>query len=147
MRPFASIEELARRVPSLTRADLRRWLSRCPELNRRRDSPERGALAGGAGYRKAGPLLEELDRDEDTESPLRAMEPHERMVADYASTGVTVGRHPMAHCRPQLRAMKIVPARDLPLLRHGITARIAGCVIARQRPGTAHGFIFLSIED
>ena len=53
----------------------------------------------------------------------------------------------MAHCRPQLRKMDIVPAKDLSLLRHGVNARIAGCVIARQRPGTAHGFIFLSIED
>ena len=53
----------------------------------------------------------------------------------------------MAHCRPQLRAMEIILARDLSLLRHGVKARIAGCVIARQRPGTAHGFIFLSIED
>ena len=53
----------------------------------------------------------------------------------------------MAHCRQQLRTMKVVRAGDLSLLRHGVKARIAGCVIARQRPGTAHGFIFLSIED
>jgi len=54
------------------------------------------------------------------------MEPQERMVADYASTGVTVGRHPMAHCRPQLRAMEVIPARDLMLLRHGVKARSWG---------------------
>ncbi len=148
MRPFASIEELARRVPSLTRADLS-TLAEVGALNtigegiHRRDALWQVERAG----RKPGPLLEALDRDEEAESPLRAMEPHERMVADYASTSVTVGRHPMAHCRPQLHAMHTVAARDLPLLRHGVTARIAGCVIARQRPGTAHGFIFLSIED
>ena len=148
MRPFASIEELARRVPSLTRADLS-TLAEIGALNtigegiHRRDALWQVERAG----RKPGPLLEALDRDEEVESPLRAMEPHERMVADYASTGVTVGRHPMAHCRPQLHAMRAIAARDLPLLRHGVIARIAGCVIARQRPGTAHGFIFLSIED
>lgn len=75
------------------------------------------------------------------------MNPEERMVADYAGTGVTVGRHPMAHCREQLRTMSVSRANDLCMLRHGVKARIAGCVIARQRPGTAHGFIFLSIED
>ena len=69
------------------------------------------------------------------------------MVADYASTGVTVGRHPMAHCRTQFLAMQVSSARDLALLGHGVKARIVGCVIARQRPGTAHSLIFLSIED
>jgi error-prone DNA polymerase len=148
MRSFASIEELARRVPSLTRADLT-TLAEVGALNslgegvHRREALWQVERAG----RKPGPLFETLDLDEEAESPLRAMEPHERMVADYASTGVTVGRHPMAHYRQQLRAMDIIPTRDLILLRHGVKARIAGCVIARQRPGTAHGFIFLSIED
>jgi len=75
------------------------------------------------------------------------MNPEERMVADYAGTSMTVGRHPMAHCRDELRNMNVYRANDLRTLRHGVIARIAGCVIARQRPGTAHGFIFLSIED
>ena len=97
--------------------------------------------------RQAGPLLAELDGDEDETSPLQAMNPEERMIADYAGTGVTVGRHPMAHCRPRLLSMNVFRAGDLKLARHGVKARIAGQVIARQRPGTAHGFIFLSIED
>jgi hypothetical protein len=67
-------------------------------------------------------------------------------LADYAGTGVTVGRHPMAHCRDQLRSINVCRVDDLLMLRHGVKVRIAGCVIARQRPGTAHGFIFLSIE-
>jgi len=148
MRAFASIEELARRVPSLTRANLA-TLAEIGALNslgagvHRRDALWQVERAG----RKPGPLLAALALDEDAASPLRPMQPQERMVADYASTGVTVGRHPMAHCREQLRTMQIVPARDLRLLRNGVQARIAGCVIARQRPGTAHGFLFLSIED
>jgi error-prone DNA polymerase len=148
MRAFASIEELARRVPSLTRANLA-TLAEIGALNslgagvHRRDALWQVERAG----RKPGPLLAALALDEDAASPLRPMQPQERMVADYASTGVTVGRHPMAHCREQLRTMQIVPARDLRLLRNGVPARIAGCVIARQRPGTAHGFLFLSIED
>ena len=76
------------------------------------------------------------------------MSPEERMVADYAVTGVTVGRHPMAYCREQLQTLNVLRAGDLKRLRHGVGVRTcAGCVIARQRPGTAHGFIFLSIED
>ena len=96
--------------------------------------------------RNAGPLLETLQQDE-APSPLQPMNSEERMVADYTGTGVTVGRHPMAHCREQLRGMAVVRAADLRHQRHGVRARIAGSVIARQRPGTAHGFIFLSIED
>jgi error-prone DNA polymerase len=132
MRPFASIEELARRVPSLTRADLT-TLAEIGALNslgegiHRRDALWQVERAS----RRTGTLLAALDRDEEVVSPLRPMGPQERMAADYASTGVTVGRHPMAHCRQQLRTKRVVRARDLSLLRHGVKARIAGCVIAR----------------
>jgi error-prone DNA polymerase len=148
LRGFDSIEELARRVPSLSRADLATLaevgaLNFVGEGSHRRDALWQVQRAG----RPAGPLLEMLDQDEDQDSPLQAMNPEERMVADYSGTGVTVGRHPMAHCRDQLKNMKVCRAGDLRMLRHGVKTRIAGCVIARQRPGTAHGFIFLSIED
>ncbi len=148
MRPFGSIEELARRVPALSQAELD-ILAETGALNslgtkiHRRDALWQVSRAG----RQAGPLLSELDHEEEKYSPLQAMSSEERLVADYAGTGVTVGRHPMAHCRTQLRQMNILRASDLKLLRHGVPARIAGCVIARQRPGTAHGFIFLSLED
>ncbi len=148
MRPFASIEELARRIPSLTRAELA-TLAEVGALNsigegvHRRDALWQVERAG----RQPGPLLASLDRDEEATSPLRAMEPEERVVADYTATGVTVGRHPVAHYRRQLHSRQVVCAADLRQLRHGVKTRIAGCVIARQRPGTAHGFIFLSIED
>ena len=148
LRPFSSIEELARRVPSLSRGDLA-TLAEVGALNSigegvyRRDALWQVQRAG----RQAGPLLQALDQDEDQGSPLQAMNPEERMVADYAGTGVTVGHHPMAHCRERLRTMNVCRAVDLRMLRHGVKTRIAGCVIARQRPGTAHGFIFLSIED
>ena len=147
-RPFESIEELARRVPSLSQAHLATLaetgaLNSLGEQVHRRDALWQVERAG----RQAGPLLSELDGDEEQVSPLQAMNPEERMVADYAGTGVTVGRHPMAHCRTRLRSLNVFRAGDLKLARHGIKARIAGQVIARQRPGTAHGFIFLSIED
>ena len=148
LRAFGSIEELARRVPSLSQSDLS-TLAETGALNslgdkvHRRDALWQVERAG----RDAGPLLSELDGAEEESSPLQAMNPEERMIADYAGTGLTVGRHPMAHCRSQLRTMNVFRAGDLKLVRHGARARIAGQVIARQRPGTAHGFIFLSIED
>jgi error-prone DNA polymerase len=71
----------------------------------------------------------------------------ERLVADYRGTGMTVGRHPMSHHREMLAGMGVSTASDLGLLPQGQRARIAGCVISRQRPGTAKGFGFLSIED
>jgi error-prone DNA polymerase len=71
----------------------------------------------------------------------------ERLVADFSGTGVTVGKHPMAFHRARLTEMGILSASQLAGVSHGRTTRIAGCVIARQRPGTAKGFVFLSIED
>jgi error-prone DNA polymerase len=79
--------------------------------------------------------------------PLRQMTTEERLAADYAGTGLTTGPHPMAYTRAELRAEGIFSARELEALRSGKYVRVAGCVIARQRPGTAKGFVFLSLED
>jgi error-prone DNA polymerase len=96
--------------------------------------------------RHSGPLLDELP-EPDTNSPLRPMNPEERLVADFHGTGMTVGPHPMAYHRPRMEAMGIHKASDLSRIPDGQYLRIGGCVICRQRPGTAKGFVFLSIED
>jgi error-prone DNA polymerase len=75
------------------------------------------------------------------------MTTEERLTADYAGVGLTTGPHPMAYHRATLRASKILSAADLLACRSNASIRIAGCVIARQRPGTAKGFVFLSLED
>ena len=80
-------------------------------------------------------------------SPLREMTPTERLVADYAGTGVTLGPHPMALRRAELATRGVRRARDLAAGRDGERVRVAGSVIVRQRPGTAKGFVFLSLED
>ncbi len=77
---------------------------------------------------------------------LRKLEPWEAMVADYASTGLTLGRHPMALLREGLPA-GTVTCHDLTTLRHETAVRIGGLVVARQRPGTAKGIVFLLLED
>jgi len=96
--------------------------------------------------RRSGPLLEELP-EPDAPSPLERMTHEERLVADFRGTGLTTGPHPMAYRRAEMRALGIHPASSLSSLPSGRRLRIGGCVIARQRPGTAKGFVFLSLED
>jgi error-prone DNA polymerase len=84
---------------------------------------------------------------ESAPSPLRPMSAAERVMADYAGTSLTIGPHPMALRRPELALRGVLRARDLPSARHGRRVRVAGAVITRQRPGTAKGFVFLTLED
>jgi len=96
--------------------------------------------------RHSGPLLEELP-EPDSKSPLRPMNHEERLVADFRGTGMTVGPHPMAYHRAKMQTMGVRTAIELSRIRNGQNVRVAGGVIARQRPGTAKGFVFLSLED
>jgi error-prone DNA polymerase len=92
-----------------------------------------------------GPLYEPLE--ETDSSPLDPMSLNERLNADLRGTGITIGRHPMAHQREWLNTMKVTPAGELRNMRNGMWVKVAGWVIVRQRPGTAKGFVFLSMED
>ncbi|MDW5266968.1 MULTISPECIES: DNA polymerase III subunit alpha [Acidobacteriaceae] len=148
---FRSAEDLVSRVPTLNRKELT-LLARVGALNNlegiehRRDALWQVERAG----KLEGPLLRqrsELLRDESESSPLKQMSTEERLIADYAGTGLTVGKHPMAYRRDDLRRQKILSAGELRNAADGEYVRTAGCVIARQRPGTAMGFIFLSMED
>ena len=93
-----------------------------------------------------GPLLEPLEETGEP-SPLSPMSTEERLWADYRGTGLTVGKHPMAYRRAEMNALKVTRAIDLERVPDGRLVRIAGSVIVRQRPGTANGFVFLSMED
>jgi len=84
---------------------------------------------------------------QDSASPLAPMTIPERLMADYAGTSLTIGPHPMALRRAELALRGVLRASDLPRGRHGRRVRVAGAVITRQRPGTAKGFVFLTIED
>ena len=75
------------------------------------------------------------------------MRDEERLVADFAGTGLSIDHHPMAYRRADLRAAGVFSAKELLAQPANRRATAAGCVIARQRPGTALGFIFLSLED
>jgi error-prone DNA polymerase len=71
----------------------------------------------------------------------------EETLADYAHTGLTVGPHPVRYLRPHLARAGIVPAADLERLPDGRRVRTAGSVVVRQRPGTASGLLFMTLED
>jgi error-prone DNA polymerase len=103
--------------------------------------------------RPAGELYERSDdrsygrSDDRADSPLDEMTISERLIADYTGTGLTVGPHPLTFRRKELAMRGVIPALDLPRQRAGRRVRTAGMVITRQRPGTAKGFVFLTLED
>ncbi len=137
-RPFTSLADLKKRT-SLNKDELRTLA-------------ELGALNSFAAHRRdALWQIEEPARDEDfptarlAETPLAPMTPIERSRADYTATSLTTGPHPMALLRDRLP--DIWTAAELAQARHGDIVRIAGNVICRQRPGTAKGFCFISLED
>ena len=176
VRPFSSIEDLKLRVPWIRKVELTA-LAQIGALNfidgenkiHRRDALwqiERLA-------RQVGPLLERVGISADNEgvahfaeprvkfspeinqgpsaavrhSPLQSMTPEERLVADFNGTGMTVGPHPMGYHRQKMKRLGVLTAVELRSVPNGRRVRIAGAVICRQRPGTAKGFVFLSIED
>src|SRR5437867_2613103 len=138
--PFGSIHDLARRA-HLERDELETLAAI-------------GALAPLGGTRRAnlwtaavshpGPLFADPPREP---SPLSEMTDVERLAADYAGTSVTLGRHPMALRRAALGRRGVLSARALAGVEDGVRVQVAGSVIVRQRPGTAKGFVFLSLED
>ncbi len=148
---FESVEDLVARVPSLNSKELTLLaqvgaLNDLDEIEHRRDALwqiERAGKMEGPLLRHRSELLQEAPRS----MPLQQMGTEERLVADYTGTGLTIGRHPMAYRRRNLRRQQISSAEELRTKRDGEFVRTAGCVIARQRPGTAMGFIFLSMED
>jgi error-prone DNA polymerase len=181
LAPFASVQDLARRVPELRKDELTTLaeigaLNEVGNLPRRHGDTEKDkeksiidlnqkntsvppCLRGERFFHRrdalwqveravrwSGPLLDELP-EIDGESPLAAMTHEERLVADFRATGLTVGPHPMQYRRAEMKRMGIYSAADLAHLPNGLRLRIGGCVIARQRPGTAKGMMFMSLED
>jgi error-prone DNA polymerase len=143
-RAFTSVDDLAARA-GLTRDELTA-LAEAGALGslglRRRAAlwqVERAARPPGPLFAGHAPAPEP--------SPLREMTVAERLVADYRGTGVTVGPHPMALRRGDCARLGVTPAAGLAALPSGQRVRVAGAVVVRQRPGTAKGFVFLSLED
>jgi len=143
VRPFRDVSDLARRA-QLDRRDLEVLAAA-------------NALRSLAGERRAAlwqAVAAVPDRDllrgatDDDETPeLTSMTEGEEIVSDYRSTGLTLGRHPLALLRPRLAKMRLVPSDALMRYRNGQLARACGIVTVRQRPGTANGVMFMTLED
>jgi error-prone DNA polymerase len=146
---FANVDALAEQVPALNRNELVALarvgaLNSLGEVEHRRDALWQVEQAG----RPVGPLLRgTMDSRTPKSRPLQQMTSEERLAADYAGTGITTGPHPMAYQRETLRRQGILSAQELANCGSNQSVRIAGRVISRQRPGTAKGFVFLSLED
>jgi error-prone DNA polymerase len=98
--------------------------------------------AAGAGRRSPldAPAAERLPQ-------LAALREGEDIAADYASLGLTLGRHPLALLRKYLEGKRLIDSKTLNRLPHGSIARLAGLVTCRQRPDTASGVVFVTLED
>jgi error-prone DNA polymerase len=152
---FASVDEFVART-SIHRDELRA-LADIGALNAFGYDRRSAAWQIEQAMRSAGELYQGLRaqdsglRQEDAEdtqaSPLHSMSLDERIVADFNNMGLTIGPHPMARRRHELALRGVLRASDLPAGRHGRRVRVAGAVITRQRPGTAKGFVFLTLED
>jgi error-prone DNA polymerase len=150
-RPFSSVEDFARRA-QLSPAERRR-LASLGSLNafarHRRDAlwrVEAAAVEEDDLFAYAAAQAEASGAAPEPElAPLEMMTALERLQADYRGASLTVGDHPMKLLRAGL--VDVLPAAALPARRHGERVQIAGSVICRQRPGTAKGFVFISLED
>ena len=93
------------------------------------------------------PLLADIDHEESIPDDLLPMSPLEEVYADYNTTGLSLKAHPISFARRELTAKRCVTAAQLRNLRDGRHVRVAGLVLLRQRPGTAKGITFVTLED
>jgi len=143
-RPFRSVAEAAQR--SALRQNELEALAHAGAFSAYGLGRRAALWQAAAVERDATSLLARV-RPSAAAAPLPRMTPFEETAADYAATHLTPGPHVMAHLREGLRAEGVFAAADLDRVSHGVRVRVAGHVIVRQRPGTAKGFCFLTLED
>ena len=142
-KPFASVDDLALRA-RLDAAELKLLATagalECIAGHRRQALWQAAGGQPGNGILRDAPIAE-------TEANLEAPSEAQELLADYARLGFTLGRHPLALLRAQLTAMRFLTAAEIALCPDRKLARIAGIVTCRQRPGTAKGTLFMTVED
>jgi error-prone DNA polymerase len=145
--PFRSISEVARRS-GLSAATLSRLAGADAfgSLGCSRRTAIWDALAQSPD-RAAQPLFAQLDDDDERPAPLPEMPPLEEVLADYRATSLSLKAHPLSFYRRALRSLKVLAAAQLPRIANHRWVRVAGLVLLRQRPGTAKGITFVTLED
>jgi len=142
-RAFLNVADLARRA-QLNRGDLEA-LAAADALHSLAGHRYRARWAC-AGIKTEHPLLQNTVMQEATPL-LKAPTEGENLVADYASTGLSLGRHPLALLRKQLDRLRLHSVMHIHSREHGSSVRTGGIVTNRQSPGSAAGVIFLTLED
>ena len=147
-RPFIDIEDLRQRVPQISKSEMIALadIGALNEIGNRKRHRRDALWQSELALRPVGELLKQACAPE-APSPLAPMNPLERLQSDYMNLGLSIGSHPMKFHRAHLNGMRAVPAAAVRNIADGRFIRIAGAVICRQQPGTAKGFVFLSIED
>ena len=92
-------------------------------------------------------LFDALEPEDDFTSNLPVMDAEEEVYADYRTTGMSLRSHPLAFHRREIESLGVIPTGDLPHIADGTRVKVAGLVLLRQRPGTAKGITFVTIED
>jgi error-prone DNA polymerase len=141
--PFASFDDFTRRTGLQSRA-----LKALAQADAFGSVPlgRRDALWRSLPSREPVPLFDGVDADEPA-AALPPEAPFEEVLADYGATGVSLRRHPVSFFRPLLDGLGVVPAGRLASLAPGSRLKVAGIVLLRQRPGTANGITFVTLED
>ena len=142
--PFDSVEDLARRA-ALDAGQLA-LLAQAGALQPLSGHRHQAAWATAGVDTRATPMLERT-RTHEAPATLAAPDAAEDMLADYRSTGLSLTTHPLALLRAQLAAYRVLPAAELRGCRSGQLARASGLVTHRQRPETAKGVVFVTLED
>ncbi|HVO97947.1 MAG TPA: error-prone DNA polymerase [Bryobacteraceae bacterium] len=146
--PFADIDDLRRRVPQMSKSELTTLadLGALNEIGNRKRHRRDALWQSELALRPVTELLKDAGAPE-MPSPLVPMNPVERLQSDFWNQGMSIGSHPMRFHRAHLDKMRVVPAANVRHIPDGRFIRVAGAVICRQQPGTAKGFVFLSLED
>lgn len=147
--PFADVDDLRQRA-ALSPATLERLAA--ADAMRSLGLDRRQALWAVKGLEGAGPLplfawVEARERGAEPPVALPAMPLSEHVVSDYQTLRLSLKAHPMSFLRAGLAARRTLACTDLKARRHGAWVAIAGIVLVRQRPGSAKGVVFMTIED
>jgi len=142
-QPFASVYDLA--VRTRIRDDQLTKLAYAGALGSLGLTRRAALWQAARAAKPAGPLFD--GQTSDDESPLHEMSPTEETLADYNAMQLTTGKHLLEHFRQQLARDNVLSAEQLKRTPNGRRVTTAGAVIVRQRPGTAKGFVFLTLED
>ncbi len=155
--PWKDLEDLVRRTSGgTTSLEALAWSGACdelvgedvPEARRRRTALWRvGAIVPGRRVPAGTQMALGLGSSGEGTAALPGMSAWERLIADYETTATTTATHPLELLRPQLGTHGVLTSRDLSEARHGATVRVGGLVLARQRPASANGVVFLLLED